>query len=72
MAKHGFLIMDSEMHVMEPPDLWQRYMPLELRSQSPDRADVGERARLENPFPQRLAPGWPGQVIIRGLRRFTE
>jgi predicted TIM-barrel fold metal-dependent hydrolase len=35
MAKNGFLIMDSDMHVMEPPDLWQRYMSDEFRSMAP-------------------------------------
>jgi uncharacterized protein len=27
MAVNGWLAADSDMHVMEPPDLWQRYMP---------------------------------------------
>ncbi len=26
MAKHGFKILDSDMHVMEPPDFWERYI----------------------------------------------
>jgi predicted TIM-barrel fold metal-dependent hydrolase len=26
LAKDGFKIIDSDMHIMEPPDLWQRYM----------------------------------------------
>jgi predicted TIM-barrel fold metal-dependent hydrolase len=35
MAKGGFRIMDSDMHIMEPPDLWQRYIDLEFRSIAP-------------------------------------
>jgi uncharacterized protein len=35
MARNGFLIMDSDMHVMEPPDLWQRYMTDEFRFRAP-------------------------------------
>ncbi|MFN0070512.1 MAG: amidohydrolase family protein [Chloroflexota bacterium] len=35
MARDGFLIMDSDMHVMEPPDLWQRYISDEFRSRAP-------------------------------------
>lgn len=25
MAKNGFKVLDSDMHIIEPPDLWQRY-----------------------------------------------
>jgi len=35
MAKNGFRVFDSDMHVMEPPDLWQRYIAPEFRSQAP-------------------------------------
>ncbi len=35
MSKNGFLIFDSDMHVMEPPDLWQRYIDDRYRSQAP-------------------------------------
>jgi uncharacterized protein len=35
MARNGFLIMDSDMHVMEPPDLWQRYIADEFKSAAP-------------------------------------
>ena len=43
MAKHGFKVFDSDMHIMEPPDLWQRFMPAEYRSRAPARAHVRER-----------------------------
>src|SRR5262245_21306376 len=33
MAKQGFKILDSDMHVMEPPDLWERYIDSKYRSQ---------------------------------------
>ncbi len=26
MAKNGFQMIDAEMHVMEPVDLWERYI----------------------------------------------
>jgi uncharacterized protein len=32
MAKNGFRILDSDMHVMEPPDLWQRYIDSRYRA----------------------------------------
>ncbi|HEU4340299.1 MAG TPA: amidohydrolase family protein, partial [Candidatus Binatia bacterium] len=37
MAKNGFNAMDSDMHVMEPRDLWQRYIDPKFI----DRAPVG-------------------------------
>jgi uncharacterized protein len=35
MAKKGFKVFDSDMHVMEPPDLWQRYIAPEFRAVAP-------------------------------------
>jgi len=35
MAKGGFKVFDSDMHIMEPPDLWQRYMPAEFKDVAP-------------------------------------
>jgi len=34
MARDGFLILDSDLHMMEPDDLWSRY--LEARPADPD------------------------------------
>mgnify|MGYP001620051963 CR=1 FL=1 len=41
MAKNGFRVMDSDLHVMEPPDLWQRYIDPAYA----DRAPVGGASR---------------------------
>lgn len=35
MAKNGFKVMDSDMHVMEPPDLWQRYIDRAFAGRAP-------------------------------------
>ncbi len=35
MAKDGFLVFDSDMHIMEPPDLWQRYIDDRYKSAAP-------------------------------------
>ena len=35
MSKNGFLVFDSDMHIMEPPDLWQRFTDEEFRDQAP-------------------------------------
>src|ERR1051325_376293 len=44
MAKNGFKIFDSDMHIMEPPDLWERYIDAEFRSQAP-RGRTSENVR---------------------------
>ena len=35
MAKNGFKVLDSDMHIMEPPDLWQRYIDPQFRDVAP-------------------------------------
>ena len=35
MARDGFLILDSDLHLMEPDDLWDRYLDEEYRPQAP-------------------------------------
>ena len=35
MANNGFKVLDSDMHVIEPPDLWQRYIEPKYRDQAP-------------------------------------
>ncbi|MCH8199615.1 MAG: amidohydrolase family protein [Chloroflexi bacterium] len=56
MAKNGFRIFDSDMHIMEPPDLWQRYIDDEFRDQAP-RGRTSDNVRdLGIDFP-RTQPG---------------
>ena len=35
MSKNGFLVFDSDMHIMEPPDLWQRYIDKKYLAHAP-------------------------------------
>lgn len=35
MAKNGFRILDSDMHVFEPPDLWEKYIDLAYKDRAP-------------------------------------
>jgi len=35
MAKNGFKILDSDMHIMEPPDLWERYIDRKFKARAP-------------------------------------
>src|SRR6266566_9285314 len=44
MAKNGFKVFDSDMHIMEPPDLWECYIDPQFRSQAP-RGRTSENVR---------------------------
>ncbi len=35
MAKDGFKVMDSDMHVVEPADLWERYIDPAFKDRAP-------------------------------------
>ena len=37
MAKDGFKLIDAELHVMEPVDLWERYIDPEFKDRAPRR-----------------------------------
>jgi predicted TIM-barrel fold metal-dependent hydrolase len=37
MAKNGFKIIDAELHVMEPADLWEKYIDPEFKDRAPRR-----------------------------------
>ena len=48
MARDGFKILDSDMHLMEPVDLWERYIDSKFKSQAPRRPDERECPRPQN------------------------
>ena len=35
MAKAGFRVLDSDIHIIEPPDLWDRYIDAPFKGQAP-------------------------------------
>ena len=35
MANNGFKVLDSDMHILEPPDLWQRYIDKKFKHLAP-------------------------------------
>ena len=35
MAKAGFRVLDSDIHIIEPPDLWERYIDAPYKQQAP-------------------------------------
>src|SRR5215470_12893750 len=62
MAKNGFKVFDSDMHIMEPVDLWERYIAPEFRSEAP-RGRTSENVRdLGLIFPN----SYPAALRTRG------
>src|SRR5215470_3720913 len=62
MAKNGFKVFDSDMHIMEPPDLWERYIAPEVRLNAP-RGRTSENVRdLGLIFPN----AYPAALRTRG------
>jgi uncharacterized protein len=62
MGKHRFRIADSDMHVMEPPDLWQRYIDPAWKHVAPVgmtelRRDM--RVKVKSHVVLRLGPARP-------------
>ena len=66
MAKHGFKVFDSDMHIMEPADLWERYIAPEFRAIAP-RGSISENVRdLGITFPDEQREG---RTVRRTPRR---
>ena len=51
MAKNGFNVLDSDMHIMEPPDLWQRYIDVRFKSRAPRGVTSGNVRDLRMVYP---------------------
>src|SRR5262245_36284445 len=45
MAREGFLVLDSDLHMMEPDDLWARYLDEPYRA-NPPRFFGGQNEKL--------------------------
>src|SRR5262245_16032811 len=68
MANNGFRVMDSDMHVVEPADLWQRYLDPAWRDCAPigtttNPRDIGVLVRGEVPN----RPGTKTESWVRAL-----
>ena len=61
MAKGGFKILDSDMHVLEPPDLWERYIDPAFKDRAP---------RCQTTEPRDMTVEVQGQLIpVPGMHR---
>ena len=48
MAHAGFKVIDSDMHVIEPADLWQRYIDPSFKGVAPVGRDLQGHHRLSD------------------------
>ena len=80
MAKQGFKVLDSDMHIIEPADLWQRYMDPELRDRGPrGRTDIVADLYMRDPdgrpwgrtpTPDDDRRQWAGKTNVHDRKRF--
>jgi predicted TIM-barrel fold metal-dependent hydrolase len=71
MAKRGFRVFDSDMHIMEPPDLWERYITPEFRAIAP-RGRTSDNVRdLGLIFPQQEPNGRPTSGVPNRGRNYA-
>src|SRR5438094_10518811 len=66
MAKNGYRIFDSDMHIMEPPDLWERYIDPEFKSVAPRGLTSNNVRDLRVQFPGQPARAQSAQVNLAG------
>jgi hypothetical protein len=48
MAREGYLILDSDLHMMEPDDLWTRYLDESYRANAPRFFDAQQQKLASN------------------------
>jgi len=66
VSKQGFRVFDSDMHIMEPPDLWERYIDPEFKEVAP-RGVTSENVRdLRIRFPADQSDGGTLRLPHRG------
>jgi len=70
MAKKGFRVLDSDMHIMEPPDLWQRYIDPQFRDIAPIGLTSPDNVTdLRTVFPSLESPKGSPSTYSSGARR---
>jgi predicted TIM-barrel fold metal-dependent hydrolase len=66
MSKNGFRVLDSDMHVLEPPDLWQRYIDPRFRDRAPQGVTSENVTDLRTVMPGLESPPAAGRGNIPG------
>ena len=67
--KDGLKIMDSDMHVREPADLWEKYMEPEWRDRGPRILSTTTRSSAMVMVDGKILKGYPPSLPGRHLRR---
>ena len=70
MSKRGYRIIDSDMHVMEPPDLWLRYIDDRFKDRAPRVGEIDGSGRPRAPRAKafRASPDHPGRAAVKRAR----
>src|SRR5215469_8110979 len=66
MARQGYLIMDSDLHMMEPDDIWARYLDEPYRAQAP-RFFGAEQQTLSQSSEDRSNADLIEGMVVQGL-----
>jgi predicted TIM-barrel fold metal-dependent hydrolase len=69
MARDGFKIVDSDIHVVEPHDLWERYMEPRFKDRAPRFASIEGSATEGWQFEGRVFPAYLDRPERRRLAR---
>jgi hypothetical protein len=62
MAKQGFKIMDCDMHIQEPEDLWRRYLDERYRHRAPKYVPVDSTGRMALQCDGKVFPAFTGTI----------
>ena len=69
MANQGFKVMDSDMHVLEPVDLWERYIDQEFKHRAPKgllRTPLDVAVEVEGTISGLVGDGWGSLSQVYG------
>src|SRR3954453_6922837 len=67
MARDGFFILDSDLHMMEPDDLWARYLDGPHRA-NPPRFFGGQKEKLAETAEAKGHADWIMGMEVQGLQ----
>jgi len=76
MAKNGFRVLDSDIHIIEPPDLWERYIDAPFRHQAPRgfadwvldlRIEIDGKLMRPTSITQRMPAAGPPNATVSGF-----
>jgi predicted TIM-barrel fold metal-dependent hydrolase len=69
MAHEGLIVLDSDMHVMEPDDLWLRYIDPKFRDKAPRRVKLGSDGQMAWQCEGKVLPAYGDHPVRRQQNR---